>query len=147
MTIGSLSALGNQGTPLAYPDIQQSQQQKRLDFQQLVQSLQNGNLGGAQQAFSALEQLMSASGASQGTTQNQRQGSQDNPLRTDLSAIGQALQSGDLAGAQTAYAHLQQDVQALRHTHQQANGLVRSAAGAAAYSDGDGDGSRLNVTA
>lgn len=148
MTISTLSSLGSQATSLAYSNSQSIRQQKRLDFQQLFQSLQNSNLGGAQQAYSALEQLISASGVAQQTGTSNQQGAQNNPFGADLTAVGLALKSGDLAGAQKAFAQLRQDMQAYRQAHHHPHGLAQampSSAGAPG-SDGDGDGSRLNIT-
>ena len=152
MTIGSLSSLYPQASSTYFTNVQQTGQQKRIDFQQLAQALQNGNLGGAQQAFSTLDQLLSASNQSQSSAQNKQQGSQNNPFSTDLSAIGQALKSGDLAGAQKVFAQLQADLQAFRSTHHhQANGLAQNVvpgtAGTAGGTDGDNDGSSMHFVA
>ena len=88
--------------------------QIRNDFQQLGQALQSGDLNGAQQAFAALQQLIpNLSSGSQ--AQNGQQGSSQNPLLAGLNAVGKALQSGDLSGAKTAFAKLQQDVQSVSH--------------------------------
>jgi hypothetical protein len=71
-------------------------------------------LNGAQQAFAALQQFIpNLSSGSQ--AQNGQQGSSQNPLLTDLNAIGKALQSGDLSAAKAAFAKLQQDVQSVSH--------------------------------
>ena len=82
------------------------------DFQQLGQALQSGDLNAAKQAFAALQQFVpNLSSASQ--AQNGQQGSSQNPLLADLSAIGKALQSGDLSAAKSAFAKLKQDVQSV----------------------------------
>lgn len=150
MTISSLSSLGSQAASLAFTSSQSISQQKKLDFQQLFQSLQNSNLGGARQAYSALEQLISATGASQQSAANTQPGAQNDPFSTDLKAVGLALKSGDLAGAQQAFAQLRQDLQAYRQSHHHPHGATQAmatGAAAAAYAgDGDGDGSLLNVT-
>ena len=86
------------------------------DFQTLGQALQSGDLSGAQKAFAQLQQDMQAV---QGNHHRRRhhkvsaneQGSGQNTLATDFQALGQALQSGDLSGAQKAFAQLQQDFQ------------------------------------
>jgi soluble cytochrome b562 len=86
--------------------------QINYDYQLLGQSLQSGDLNGAQQAFAALQQLIpNLSSGSQ--AQNGQQGSSQNPLLTDLNAVGKALQSGNLSAAKAAFAKLQQDVQSV----------------------------------
>jgi hypothetical protein len=89
--------------------VQTQYQQRAVDFQQLSQALQSGDLAGAQQAFSALAALTEA-----GSRGGSRQNSQ---LAQDFNAVGQALQTGDLAGAQQAFATLQQDLRAARSRH------------------------------
>lgn len=147
MTIGSLSGLHPQAGSSYYTNTRHNVQQKRLDFEQLAQALQNGNLGGAQQAYSALDQLLSASSQSQGSTGNNQQGSQNNPFSTDLSAVGQALKSGDLAGAQKAFAQLQADIQAFRSTHQHPRGLAQTIVPGGSGTDGGNDGSGIHLVA
>ena len=100
-------------------------QQVRKDFAALKKSLNSNDLQGAQKAFATLQQDMQQVRQTQGGQQTQRahhrhhhhhgggaQGTQDatsNPL-SDLAAIGSALQSNDLQGAQKAFATLQQDL-------------------------------------
>lgn len=151
MTIGSLSSLYPQASSAYNGFAQQGTQQTRIDFQQLAQALQSGNLGGAQQAFSGLDQLLSASSSGQNNAQANQQGSRNNPLRTDLSAVGLALKSGDLVGAQKAFAQLQADIQAYSRTHSHAQGLAQSVVpggnATAAGGDGDNDGSGMHFVA
>lgn len=75
-------------------------QDRKSDLQQLGQALQSGDLSGAQQDFSTIQNL-AQNGPFGGNAfaVNQRQ--------QDYTAIGQALQSGDIAGAQQAFAQLQ----------------------------------------
>jgi hypothetical protein len=52
-------------------------------------------------------------------------------VRADIDALGQALQAGDLTAAQSAFARLQQDLQAMRgghhhHRHHHHDGDERS---------------------
>jgi hypothetical protein len=118
--------------------------QRRADFQALAQALQGGNLQGAQQAFSALQQ---------DTKSAPRTGqAQGNAGTSDLAALGQALRSGDLSGAQNAFASLQQDIaklQASRHHHHRhhAHGAaqVGSSAGGAVLGNTSPGGTGLNV--
>ncbi len=91
-------------------------QQIRDYFQQLGQALQSGDLNAAQQAFAALQQLMpNLSAGSQ--TQTGQQGNSQSQLAGDFSALGQALQSGDLTKAQDALTKLQQDMQTAHKRH------------------------------
>jgi hypothetical protein len=86
--------------------------QQSADFKALAQALQAGDLGAAQQAFAMLQQdapwvsravSASATGSSAGS------GSTTSPLQ----ALSNALQSGDMTGAQQAFAALQ-----AQHGHQ-----------------------------
>ncbi|MGB8275635.1 MAG: hypothetical protein WCF16_10250 [Alphaproteobacteria bacterium] len=131
--------------------------QTRNYFSQLAQSLTSGDLSGAQQAFTSLQQILQSSG------QAGAQGDKNNPsgqskIQQDLATVGQALQSGDIAGAQKAFASLQQDLQAARLAHHHHGGGAKpadvasnSGTVAGADADGDQDGSSgtsgVNVTA
>jgi hypothetical protein len=72
-------------------------------WSQLGQSLNSGNLAGAQATFATLkqnfEQNQAASGAAKPT----------GPLVSDVHQLSQALQSGNLSDAQAAFATLAQD--------------------------------------
>src|ERR1017187_7408521 len=88
-------------------------------MQQLGQALQSGNISAAQKDFSTLQQDLQnnlstdhlhhhhhlSSGGGSGDSSNQ------NSLLQDLNQIGQSLTSCNLAGAQQAYATLQQQLQ------------------------------------
>jgi hypothetical protein len=80
-------------------------QDRTSDLKQLSQALQSGDLAGAQQDFSAIQNLGQngpfASGNAFALSNRQQ----------DFNAIGQALQSGDLTGAQQALAQLQSTFQ------------------------------------
>jgi hypothetical protein len=90
-------------------------------FTTLGQDLQSGNLSAAQKDFATLQsdaqqQQQSGQvhyhhhlrgGGAQGSDSTQ----QNNPISQAFGQLGQALQSGNLASAQTAYASLQQDLQ------------------------------------
>ena len=131
-----LDADGDQDGSGALDSVQFSPQSKLLAatqqggqdlWAQLAQALQAGNLGGAQTAFSSLQQRFQAgqsgavgqvSSASQATTTASN--TQTDPLSQDLSALGQALNGGDVKAAQDAFAKLQQDLQQLgsqKHHH------------------------------
>ncbi len=86
------------------------------DFKQLDSSLKSGDLSGAQNAYSALQQLLP----------NQSQSG--NPVSTDFAALGKALQSGDLSAAQSTFSQLQNDLQAAG-TSSSANNLTQALKG------------------
>jgi hypothetical protein len=75
--------------------LQNANQQRGTEFQQLTQALQSGNLTNARQAFGDLTRSATSSGV------------QSVQLTEDLSALGSALRSGDLAGACAAYSAIQ----------------------------------------
>ena len=90
-----------------------SVRQARQDFNRLIQSLQSGNLSAAQQAYSSFQQIQTgpthppttqASTVSATTTAN--------PVASDWSVLGQALQSGNLSSAQNTLGQLTQDAEA-----------------------------------
>ena len=95
----SVSAIFPSSALFQTNSLQNANQQRRTELQQLTQALQSGNLTNAQQAFAAL--------ASSGIGSN-LQGVQ---LTQRLNALGSALQSGDLAGARDAYSAVQQSLQ------------------------------------
>jgi hypothetical protein len=125
----TISAVSSSST--YYPLTTSMTSQKQSTFQamqQLAQALQSGNVQGAQSAFSLLQTTLppslggtasatgSASTASTSATSavtptgatGTTSGS-TNPLATDMQTLSQALQSGNLSAAQTAFAQLQQD--------------------------------------
>jgi hypothetical protein len=84
-----------------YQELQTYFHQRSSDLQQLGQSLQSGDLAGAQKEYQTLQALgqsgpFANGGAFRGSQRQQ-----------DLAAVGQALQSGDLAGAQQAFSQLE----------------------------------------
>jgi outer membrane protein assembly factor BamD (BamD/ComL family) len=114
-------------------------------FAQLGQDLQSGNLQGAQQLYSNIQQDLQSSGLQVGghhhhhhseSSQNSSStsaSSSSNPIVQAFSTLAQDLQAGNLSGAQSAFATLQSDLQ-------QIGGV------ATAGSSGASTGS-LNVTA
>ena len=86
-------------------NVQSPSQQERKDFMDLSKSLKAGDLAGAQQAFSSLQQDLQAAGQSQ-----------DSSVGSDLDNLGKALQSGDLTGAQKAFATLIADIGNIQST-------------------------------
>ena len=83
----------------------------------LGQDLQSGNLSGAQQDFSAIQQAVQQQESAGGGHGHHRhhhvteQQSGSDPISQAFGALGQALQAGNLTSAQTAYASIQQDLQ------------------------------------
>jgi hypothetical protein len=90
--------------------------QIRQGFRNLASALQAGDLSGAQQAFTTLQQLLPNSSTGN-QTQNGQQGSGQNTFATDFQALGQALKSGNLTDAQAAFSKLQQDRQSVQGHH------------------------------
>jgi hypothetical protein len=85
-------------------------QQVRQDYTQLADALQTGNVTGAQSAFAALQQaLQSQAGTSAATTTTST--NSNDPIANDLNTLGQALSSGNLGQAQSAFSQLQNDIQ------------------------------------
>jgi hypothetical protein len=92
-------------------------------FNQLGTDLKSGNLSAAQKDFSTVQQdLQSQGGPSTGHLHHHHRISpgnvgedptDQNVLLQDLNQVGQNLTSGNLAGAQQAYATLQQQLQTL----------------------------------
>lgn len=90
------------------------------NLQQLSQDLKAGNLTAAQQDYSTIQQDFKSQ-ATPGQTEHHRhlRGSgsgennenQSNPISQLFTQLGQALQTGNLTAAQTAYSSLQADFQ------------------------------------
>lgn len=121
-------------------------QDARLDFDQLVQALQGGNLGAAQQAYSNFQQIQNSFMPSGGAGTAGAQTSGQSAVQNDWAALGQALQSGNLAQAQNTLGRLEDDAQGVWQSHvqqqiQNAQSLFAlmqsSAQGAAALSQGN----------
>jgi hypothetical protein len=81
------------------------------EFAQLGKDLQAGNTSAAQQDFTTIQQDFQ-SRATQGHHHHHHGGgSGESAISQSLEQLGQALQSGDLTSAQTAYSTLQQEFQ------------------------------------
>ncbi len=90
-------------------------QQVQQDYTQLASALQSGNLTGAQSAFAALEQaLQTQSGTS--TPATAASNNSNDPIANDLNALGQALSSGNLTQAQSAFTQLNNDIQSAQQS-------------------------------
>jgi hypothetical protein len=121
-------------------------QQSKQDFQDLGLALQSGNLSGAQQAFSALQQLLPNAASSNSQNQNLPPLAGTSSIGTDLSALTQAIQSGNQTDAQTDLAKLTQDLQSVggkghhHHHHHASTGSQNSAAASSDSSAGSSSG-------
>jgi hypothetical protein len=105
----------------------------RSAFATLTQSLQAGDLASAQQAFASIQQALGSANGGSGTASNggsattigataPTDASGAGTLTADLQAVGKALQSGDLQGAQSAMAQLQQDARGAGGAHHHHHG-------------------------
>ena len=79
------------------------------EFQQLGQDLQSGNTAAAQQDYSTIQQSLQSQGA-HGHHHHHSHSGQGQEIGQEFAQLGQDLQSGNLSGAQQAYATLQQDL-------------------------------------
>jgi hypothetical protein len=99
-------------TPVQNP-VQNPAQEVRQDYAELAGALQSGDLTTAQSAFTALQQaLQTQTGSSTASTVSSTTASatSNDPIANDLSALGQALSSGNLTQAQSAFAQLKTDI-------------------------------------
>jgi hypothetical protein len=123
-------------------------QQSRAQFQKLAQDVQSGNLSAAQQDFA---QLTSNSNSWRSALPVN---SSSNPvlpssaalkINQDLNTLGSNLKSGDISGAQQAYASLQQDFQSSNsapqvHQHHHHHGEGESSQNSTASGSNTGPG-------
>lgn len=113
--MSSISSLSSSTGYLPAASSQNNAAQRRADFQQIAQDLQNNDLSGAQQAYSALQQTgvdTSTTASVSGTS-----GTSSTSNSSPLDALGQALQNNDLSGAQQALAKLKQAHHGGGHHH------------------------------
>lgn len=125
----NVSVVDQSSAPLrSRPNVQQA----RSDFDQLVQSLQNGNLSAAQQAYADFQRVQASqaprrtaapeatsavAGATAAASTPTR--ASQSPVSADWSALGQALQAGNLGQAQIALDRLEGDAQTVWQSHLQ----------------------------
>jgi len=105
-------------------------QQRQQNTKNLFSALQAGDLGAAQKAFAAL------GGGNDSVNSN-----------SPLAKIGQALQNGDLAGAQSAAQALQAKRSGHHHHHGAQQDAQSSTNPATPAQTTNGSGSLLNLTA
>ena len=103
-------------------------QQTKADFSSLSNSLQSGDLSGAQNAFSTLQSNLQGSPNASKLTSD-----------PNYQALQTALQNGDVSGAQTAFSALQQDVKSAHKGghHHHGQGAAPAATGDSSASGGD----------
>ena len=116
-------ALESPVQPVSSTNTQSSTNSLSSAMSQLSQDLQSGNLSAAKQDYSTvqqdLQQQLSGAGSASGHhhhhhhASSSQDSSSQNPLNQLFSQLGQALQSGNLSAAQSAYTSLQQDFQQL----------------------------------
>ncbi len=131
MSVSSISSSATTSIGLSQTDWRSTVKQGKQDFSQLLSALQSGDVSGAQQAYAAMQQLLpgfqasanstDASAASSTTSTAAASTTSGNisagTVGTDFSALGTALNSGSLSGAQEAVAKLQKDALAFRQEH------------------------------
>jgi hypothetical protein len=122
------------------------------DFKAVGSALQTGDLSTAQSALATFQQDLQ--GNSQ-TSANQPFG-KNSQANSDYQSLASALNSGDLAAAQKAFASLQTDLKAAHRGHHHHHSSSATApttptnsatTSSVVDSDGDSDGSRVNVIA
>jgi outer membrane protein assembly factor BamD (BamD/ComL family) len=124
-------------------------QQIKTELQQLGQDLQTGNLQAAQKDFTNLQQDLQQDSSPQieghhhryqHAESSQVSSQQGNPIAQAFRTLAQDLQAGNLSGAQSAFATLQNDLQ-------QIGGSLPPGLSATSSSAAPASASNLNVTA
>jgi len=136
MTIGTI----NLTQSIGQGNWRSTAKQARQDFDELLQAMQLSNLNGAQQAYGALQQLLPTNAATNPATTSTpaaatpaasataATGTGVSAVVTDWSALGQALQSGDMTAAQDAFSKLQSDaLSAAQGRHHHRHGSIEQA--------------------
>ncbi len=98
-------------------------QERRDARERLASALESGNLDAARQAYTDLKRL----GGGHQFRRFQDQGGTATTLRNDFSAIGSALDAGDVELARTAFQKMSDDFQAARaarHPQEPGNGPI-----------------------
>ncbi len=122
---------------------QATMQQRKQDFSQLGAALQSGDLAGARKAFSDLQSVTSGGQGQKSATSSTTGSSsgKNSTLSDDFSSLSQALQSGNVTDAQTAFAKLQTDMQAQKKGgHHHHGGAGSSSSSSSSSSGGQGTG-------
>jgi|HubBroStandDraft_1064217.scaffolds.fasta_scaffold352184_2 hypothetical protein len=147
----SVSSTLSASIPTAQSGQASPYRQAKIDYSTLSQTLAAGNLSGAQQAYSALQQDVQGIQSAQGAQAASGSSGTSN-VQSQLSAVGQALQSGNLTAAKNAFASLQQGVHqsaqlATGHAHHHHGARSTLASFAAPGSTGGKVSSLINTTA
>jgi hypothetical protein len=149
--MNSISAISSATNPYETTN-QNGFGQTLQDFKAIGSALQSGDVTTAQNALTTFQQDLQ--GNSQ-TSSSQPFG-KNSQANTDYQNLTSALQSGDLSGAQKAFTSLQSDLKAVHKGHHHHHGASTTppatttssaATSSTVDSDGDNDGSNLNVTA
>jgi Skp family chaperone for outer membrane proteins len=112
----SLSIAAINGPSLLQANTQNLASQLQQSFKQLTNSLQSGNLATAQKAFSNIQAALQSSQSASSTASSTSHSTSSKPpvnaqsIQDDVGALRQALGSGDLRSALTAYTKLQNDL-------------------------------------
>ena len=96
---------------LSQTDSQSSVNLLRQTFEQLANSLQTGNLAGAQKALSDLESLVKSNQSTSQPLIVHSVSTRNSTIQNDVAALGQALNFGDLSAAQSDFLRLVKDLQ------------------------------------
>ena len=147
----SVASIGASTAALAATAVPSGAHQRRADFRALGKALESGDLAGAQSAFADLTKLLQSGGgasASDPATAASAGGAvtassnATSPLQSDFEALAQALQSGDVKSAKSAFAQLMKDMKGVRGQH---GGTQQAAAPTGGTdADGDNDGSQAS---
>jgi hypothetical protein len=117
-------------------------------FAALSQSLQSGDLSAAQQNYATLQQDIQQQGTGQVHPHYHHghgRGQQDNQVSQAPNALSTALQSGNLAGAQSAFATLTQTLQLGAGGNSGSTNVANSSSSQSNGSNGS-NGSNVNVS-
>jgi hypothetical protein len=141
MSVNSVSSISTANSQVAPSNQINPARKLKQDFDTLAQALSSNNLAQSQQAFAAFQQDLKSIPQSQGVQQSQA-ATQTSPVgqsnpRDALAALNQALNSGNLTDAQSAFSNLLQDLQsqtgaAHQHGHHHHGGGTQPAAAASA---------------
>ena len=103
----SISAISS--STIDSSSFQNLQKEIQQDLKQLQSALKSNDLSGAQSAFSALEKLLPGNSTASSSSASGASASDSTATtaKNDIDAIGKALSSGDLTGAQQAFSNLQ----------------------------------------
>ncbi len=109
MNVSSISPVNS--TPSPYPTASPDGfGQLVTDFQAIGSALQSGNVSSAQSALTAFQQVLPGSTQPNSQTAATQPFGKNSQANTDFQNLTSALQSGNLATAQQAFASLQNDL-------------------------------------